>query len=300
LISGDNWRISDIRSRRLHFHNCFEVGVCHSDSGVLSFDNSEMHFKAGDVTCIPRHISHTTYSDKGKRSLWSYLFVDFEKLLGDTTAARSAFGRGRGPDVSCLFEKAKNPRAHFYATSIIEELQAENPGYKMIVKSLFEGLYYEILRLADEPGERELGGANRTYSLAPALECVYSRYMDRLPIEELAEMCHLSATHFRRVFLSVMGTTPLSFTNEVRIEKACELLDTTTDSILSVSEAVGFSSVSGFSRSFQQIMGVSPRSYRNRENSEDIRPKRRCILPYTGWVKAEEVPEEAVQEEAQE
>ena len=31
LLSGDYWKISDIPSGSLHFHNCLEIGICHSE-----------------------------------------------------------------------------------------------------------------------------------------------------------------------------------------------------------------------------------------------------------------------------
>lgn len=65
LLSGDYWKISDVPSGRLHFHNCLEIGVCHSDSGTLEFYGNPLPFKEGDVTCIPRNIPHTTYSTRG-------------------------------------------------------------------------------------------------------------------------------------------------------------------------------------------------------------------------------------------
>ncbi len=38
LLSGDYWKISDIPSGSLHFHNCLEIGICHSDSGTLEIN----------------------------------------------------------------------------------------------------------------------------------------------------------------------------------------------------------------------------------------------------------------------
>ena len=35
LLTGDRWHISDIKSGRLHFHNCLEIGVCHTDEAVM-------------------------------------------------------------------------------------------------------------------------------------------------------------------------------------------------------------------------------------------------------------------------
>ena len=33
VIAGEEWRISDVPSGVLHFHNCLEIGICESDSG---------------------------------------------------------------------------------------------------------------------------------------------------------------------------------------------------------------------------------------------------------------------------
>ena len=76
-------------------------------------------------------------------------------------------------------------------------------------------------------------------------------------------MCHISVTHFRRIFHDIMGTSPLDFINSTRIEKACTLLKSTEKSILSISEQVGYHSISSFNRYFIKVMGVSPRTYRN-------------------------------------
>ena len=37
LLSGERWHISEIKSERLHFHNCLEIGICHSDEAIMEF-----------------------------------------------------------------------------------------------------------------------------------------------------------------------------------------------------------------------------------------------------------------------
>ena len=73
LLSGEHWKISSVPSKNLHFHNCLEIGVCHSDSGYMEFIGKKdpLLFREGDVTCIPRNIPHTTYSSPGTESHWS-------------------------------------------------------------------------------------------------------------------------------------------------------------------------------------------------------------------------------------
>ena len=81
LLSGDYWKISDIPSGSLHFHNCLEIGICHSDSGTLEINGEKQTFHAGDVTVLPRNVPHTTYSAPGTKSHWSYLFLDPKELF---------------------------------------------------------------------------------------------------------------------------------------------------------------------------------------------------------------------------
>ena len=75
LLSGDYWKISDVPSGRLHFHNCLEIGICHSDSGYMEFCGETLPFKKGDVTVVPKNIPHTTYSSPGTESHWSSTFI---------------------------------------------------------------------------------------------------------------------------------------------------------------------------------------------------------------------------------
>ena len=86
--------------------------------------------------------------------------------------------------------------------------------------------------------------------------------MQQFSIEYLADLCHWSPTHFRRVFHDIMGTSPLDYVNNTRILKSCILLRSTEHSILDISEMVGFHSVSSFNRYFIKLMQMSPREYR--------------------------------------
>lgn len=74
LLSGDRWRISDIKSEHLHFHNHMEIGICYSDGGIMEIKGESVPFRAGDITFIPRYLPHTTYSSPNNASLWAYIF----------------------------------------------------------------------------------------------------------------------------------------------------------------------------------------------------------------------------------
>ncbi len=284
-LSGENWRISDVLSNRLHFHNCLELGLCHTDGGILVFENETVPFKAGDVTVIPRHIPHTTCSLRGTRSRWSYIFIDLERLVQSDGAKKASI------DGYWVLDKMRHPRVHFLTTCILDELLNKRADSELMVTGLTTVLYQEIQRLDRASSEGGSVKSANTFKLKPALEHIAGNYMNPVTADELAEMCGLSTTHFRRLFTSVIGESPIGFLNTTRINKACEMLLTTDDTIISIAGAVGFATISAFNRYFSQVIGVSPKEYRNPSVRDKLYPRRKYIVQYKGWLSAELKPE---------
>ena len=311
ILSGEHWKISDIPSSRLHFHNCLEIGLCHSCSGTMKFYSEPMTFKAGDVTCIPRNIPHTTYSDKGTESRWSYIMFDPAELFRALLPASES-----GPDLSLfsyrnyrhILPRAEYPHIHYLTQSIIDEMENTRPNYQSCVKGLLLALSIELNRIQEQANapERTCGrptsssGPDAVHSIpenalviSPALDYIEDHYSSQFPIEVLADLCHMSLTHFRRVFHSIMQTSPLDYLNSTRIMKACNLLRSTEESILSISEMAGFASVSNFNRHFHAVIHMTPREYRNQmlfarqKEGTDIR---HTILEFSGWMEPESDP----------
>ncbi len=289
LLHGDRWRISDIKSGRLHFHNCLEIGICHSESGVMEFEGVPVSFKAGDISCIPKNLPHTTYSHKGEQSLWSYIFVDPVELFRDffhNSMHGIEIEIKPNHSLPYFMNKEDYPKIHYLVTSIIDELEQQKTNYQTSVKGLLLSLYIEFIRIqnADELNTSIDSSSDNALVITPALDFINTNYMQQFSIDHLANLCHLSVTHFRRVFHSIMGVSPLEFIMNTRIARACVLLRSTEDSILSISEQVGFHSISSFNRCFLKTMEVTPRVWRNQTIQSEAKPGKQSILEFRGWV----------------
>lgn len=293
LLTGDRWRISDQKSGRLHFHNCLEIGFCHTDSGILEIEDQHLAYKAGDITCIPRHLPHTTYSDKGTQSLWSYIFVDPEELFGSMFHDSSRNLESpmlNTQNYQFIMNKDTHPKLYFLVTSIIEEVKEQKPDYQISVKGLLLSLYVELLRIQYNnsrhiPLKETKKDADNVLAISNALDFIHKNYMQQISIEELAKLCHLSESHFRRTFHDIMGAAPLDFLNSTRIDEACRLLRSTESSILTISEQVGFHSISSFNRCFTKLMGTSPRTWRKQTLLSEAISSKASILEFTGWIR---------------
>lgn len=300
LLSGDYWKISDVPSGRLHFHNCLEIGVCHSHSGYIEIFGEQVLFREGDVTVIPKNVPHTTYSMPGTESHWSYIYLDpkdlFRNLLPATWQDHDLTGCAQGSFQPILSRK-KYPQILDLALSVIRELEEQKPSFQISAKGLLLSLYIEVYRIqssakngggaADQEKEKAPEAEHKTENslvIAPALNYIEENYMQQFTIEYLADLCHWSPTHFRRVFHDIMGTSPLDFVNNTRISKACHLLGSTEESVLNISETVGFRSVSSFNRYFVKIMRMSPRDYRKQILKSDRHAESQSVLEYAGWL----------------
>lgn len=284
-LNGEEWRISDVLSDRLHFHNCLEIGFCFSDSGFLGFENGATYpFCTGDVFLIPRFMPHTTCSAPGCRSRWNYLYLDLDAIAGRAESGGAAKQQSEGSLLSTFLHitAKSHPRLHFLCTCLLEEsvntAQDSAPLLNLYTLAMVAELRRLVSRSAEKPAVNR-----RAFALKPALEYINNHYAEPCNIDRLASLCHLSQTHFRRLFLSIMGTPPLQYVIQIRIRQACILLNTTHEPITAIAQAVGISSISSFNRNFQQIMGVSPQQYRQQQKHDSARP-RQYILPYKGWL----------------
>lgn len=299
LLSGDYWKISDIPSGRQHFHNCLEIGICHSDSGFIEIFGEPIPFREGDITVIPQNVPHTTYSSPGVESRWSYIYMDpkdlFKGLL-PSTWQNTDLSIYSLKDFQPLFHKEEHPYLHQLVKGAIKELEEQRLSYQLSAKGLLLSLYIEIYRAemyekqggvsqnSDNEFRATLQELESPLSIAPALDYIEDNYAQQFTINDLADLCHWSPTHFRRVFHDIMGTSPLDFVNNTRITKACMMLRTTEDSILNISENVGFRSVSSFNRYFIKKMQMSPRDYRKQMQQSDMRVETQAIREYSGWM----------------
>jgi AraC-like DNA-binding protein len=85
-----------------------------------------------------------------------------------------------------------------------------------------------------------------------------------LDVPSLARVALVSPAHFSRQFRATFGETPHRYLQRRRIERAMELLRETGSPVTEICFDVGFGSLGTFSRTFREIVGEPPSSYRAR------------------------------------
>jgi transcriptional regulator GlxA family with amidase domain len=86
-------------------------------------------------------------------------------------------------------------------------------------------------------------------------------------VERLAARVAMSPRHFARVFRAEVGCTPAAYVEQVRVEVARRLLETTSLSVEEVTATAGFGTTETLRRAFARRVGTSPTDYRDRFRS---------------------------------
>lgn len=129
-------------------------------------------------------------------------------------------------------------------------------------------LYETFIRNRPEIDENVEGKIKFTdannYILKNAIKYIYENYVLKLTLLDVAEQCYISSWHLSKLLNQYTGKGFFEIVNIIRLDKAKELLRTTTFKVQDISEKVGFQDVTHFSRIFKNYVGVSPKEFRSR------------------------------------
>ena len=96
-----------------------------------------------------------------------------------------------------------------------------------------------------------------------ALKYINQHYAEKLTLIEVADNVYVSQWHLSKLLKKHTNQNFCDILNGVRIEQAKKLLHDPSLKIREISEKVGFTDVTHFSKKFKQIVGVSANGYRN-------------------------------------
>ncbi len=272
----------------LHFHNYLEIGFCYEGQGFMILGEDKVQFHDRDFTVIPSNYPHTTNSDIGTISRWEYLFIDVEgfldKFINNSVKKEKIVQRINSRS---LFLNEKENRS--MAGKILKILDIMRDGeefYLEEVKGLTRALLMQIARWNEKDETQEKNAILDDASIAlilPALNYIGENFHESIRIEELADVCHISETHLRRIFQESMRMPPVEYINWVRIRAACKELRKTNASVSDIALHCGFTTISTFNRNFRKILGVSPQQWRRAPEHYEQNLLKFDIKTQEGW-----------------
>ena len=210
-------------------------------------DGSVVHFDQGDIIYMPKGIFyHIRFL--GDSEPLEALMINF-CINGDPTPCNEIKRviNGASGDLTDPFYKI----AAFY-------IHADDHKYEIAEQ------FYRLLKMIKAHGRTEVRTSSAKKSVLPAIDHINDHVGEPIYVPELARMCLLSESAFRKRFKECYEKTPNAYLSEQRLLKAAELLVGTDIPLQSVATELGFYDTAYFCRLFKKRFGATPHVYRSR------------------------------------
>lgn len=227
--------------------------VCTAGSGWVRWNDQERRVQAGGVVLLPPAEAHAYGADE--EDPWT---LEWAHFVGDEAAHWREAVLGRNPDSACL-ELSERVAPALGVARVYERLET---GYSepqlLAAAAALRWSLAELVRLRHLPSN----APTVVDAVDATAAWMREHFSQRITLEQLAVRARLSVSHFSAMFRQRFGYAPIDWLIRQRIQRACQLLDTTSEKVEVVGAAVGFADPYYFSRMFRRVMGVPPRRYR--------------------------------------
>ncbi len=253
-----------------HWHDELEVNVVLEGSLSFAAGSGRHTLRAGEGLFVNSGVLHAARNaGEGACRIYSFVFhprlvggdpgsVFWQEYLTPLLAARSVEGLALRPDVP--WQREALERFQQADAAVREEL----PGYPFLVREGVSWLLYLVLahRSAQpQPSEKAQRDAQRVKTM---LQYIRLHYADNITVEQIAASAALSASECLRCFHATIGSTPIQYVKQLRVQQAAVLLTTTDRKVADIGAQCGFQETSYFSRAFRSVQGCTPSEYRRR------------------------------------
>ncbi len=154
---------------------------------------------------------------------------------------------------------------------MLDEYENERKGYAELLRAYLTELLIKIFRQMDA---LQSGGAKnkQEYYINLAIQYIENNYKEKLLLSDIAYRSFLSKGYFSQLFKETTGKCFSDYLQQVRINKACEMLENTDKSVMEISDETGFSDIKFFYTVFKRVLKTTPKDYRTSKRRNQEKP----------------------------
>lgn len=265
-------RSGHFNMRVKHFHPEYEIFYILEGERLFFFDNRNFVASKGDLILVDTNLIHMTKSvsheDTGHNRIILYVTADKMQQLDQKYKNLNLvrfFHQGYG-----VYHLTQEQQDNFMDLYYLfkQEFKEKKRNYQQAIELAVTSYLLNLTRQLDpksqeSPLSYDNAKYQRVYEMADYLS---AHCAEDIPLEELASRFFLSKYYACRLFKDVTGYTIREYVNIHRIQEAKRLLEETDHSVSTISEMVGYRSLTHFEQIFKNHMTISPLKYRKTQN----------------------------------
>ena len=207
---------------------------------------------AGDCLVLPQGVPHQYRALR--RDPWSLYWVHFQGVSSRMFTQHLGY-RDNKPLV-------RAGRSASLGTAFANLMEVRRTGYSTRAFINAANELRHLLTLIALEISAQAGRSDRGFNLEQVQAYMRENLDQSLSLDDLAAQANLSRYHFSNRYKQLTGYSPIRHFLNMKIEHACQLLDSTDMTVQEIAGAVGYDDSLYFSRLFKKTLGTSPRSYR--------------------------------------
>ncbi|HCA28124.1 MAG TPA: hypothetical protein DEP23_00340 [Ruminococcaceae bacterium] len=281
LLTLDDHYIDSTYRVAAHIHHKLELSCVVEGTGRYQIDDRVYNLQRGDIIILNNCESHALLMEENETL--HHLVIHFDpsfiwnSLSNDIDYNFLLIFFERGPNFSNKLDRENPATARIFSLilDIQQELQSRKLCYELIVKIKLQTIFTEIIRNYDyiEHGKvvKPLSGNEIEY-LNAVISYINSNLDKDLRLSELADIVHVSPSYFSTLFKRFNGVSPIEYIVHKRVQRAIELIKTTSMNLTEIAMACGFNNGTNFYKAFKKVTGRTPSFYRrSAENTSSVK-----------------------------
>lgn len=247
---------------RIHWHVEFEFIRVLEGTLQLTIDEQEFQVCANSVVFIPSGALHSGIPQDN--CIYDCIVFDPNMLMNKSDSSCKLIRKimNHDLDIQSVYDESHNNICQIIWT-LFDAIASKITGYQLIV----QGTLYHFFGIAiAENCQSELSthtprDIKRITQLKTALEFIENSYASNITLKNMSDSVQMTPKYFCRFFHQMTHRSPIDYLNYYRIERACYLLLTTSQSVTEIAYNVGFNDLSYFIRTFKKHKGITPKQY---------------------------------------
>ncbi len=232
-----------------HHNTDFVLLYCVGGQGLYQLDGKKNTLKPNHFALLPRK----TPVQISAIAAWSLYYVTFNGTIGE--------------NMYSYLQREKNRYEYTTPPLVGRIAQFRDIMHHLQLMENMENLVYANFRFYSFLGTFRLTVFNY---MKKGMDNIIERCVlimkehlhENLTLDELAKKAHVSASYLSALFKQKTHYSPMQLYTSLKIQKASQLLKVTQTPIKQIAEEMGYPDQYSFSRSFKQVMGTSPKQFR--------------------------------------
>lgn len=251
-----------------HWHDELEVAVIEEGAAVVAMGKEKCTIRKGEGFFVNHGVLHSAWKlDVSGCKFHSLVFhprlvygnidsVFYQRYIAPLSENRGMESLHLHPDIA--WQKSVIE----LTDQVWEFCMSKQTGYEFRVRTALSEMLFRLWENLPEMQQQSTKIMRDEDRIKTMLQFIHDNYSGEVTMKMIADSAMVSESECLRCFRRTIGTTPIQYVKQYRIQTAAGMLVSTQEKVADIAIQCGFQDISYFTKSFREYKGCVPTEYR--------------------------------------